>query len=204
MAASLPLDGTKERQWGRVVICGGTDWPKLGRKERGGKGEGNPEAPDLLEPHILRSLSNVKITSIHASCCACHFIALDIDGAAWMFGRNAPCALGVAGVDFIAEHTPRRVLATELGAKEGTKFVHAACGKSHSLLVDSEGNVWSAGANNLGQCGHPVTPQVTVFKVIDGPYNDGERERVVKAAAGVTFSTVLTEDGKGKVPHADY
>lgn len=68
-----------------------------------------------------------------------------------MFGRNAPCALGVTGVDFISENTPRRVLATALGAKEGTKFVHAACGRSHVLLVDSEGNVWSAGANNHGQ-----------------------------------------------------
>ncbi|KAH0836905.1 regulator of chromosome condensation 1/beta-lactamase-inhibitor protein II [Lanmaoa asiatica] len=196
MAALLSSDTTKEVQWGRLLICGGTDWPKLGRKERGGKGEGNLEAPDLLEPHILRSLSNVKITSIHASCCACHFIALDVDGAAWMFGRNAPCALGVAGVGFISENTPRRVLATELGAKEGTKFVHAACGRSHALLVDSEGNVWSAGANNLGQCGHPVTPQITAFKSIDGPYVNGERQRVVKAGAGITFSIVLTEDGK--------
>ncbi|KAI9572017.1 regulator of chromosome condensation 1/beta-lactamase-inhibitor protein II [Boletus coccyginus] len=196
MATLLSSDATKEAQWGRVLICGGTDWPKLGRKERGGKGEGNPEAPDLLEPHILRSLSNVKITSVHASCCACHFIALDIDGTAWMFGRNAPCALGVAGVDFISENTPRRVLASALGAKEGTKFVHAACGRSHALLVDSEGNVWSAGANNHGQCGHPVTPQITAFKSIDGPYVDGERQRVVKAGAGVTFSIVLTESGR--------
>lgn len=210
--------------------------PKLGRKERGGKGEGNPDAlactieprkrapsltpfsrPDLLEPHILRSLSNVKITSIHASCCACHFIVLDIDGAAWMFGRNAPCALGVAGVDFISENAPRRVLATELGAKNGVRFVHAACGRSHALLVDSEGNVWSAGANNLGQvrlhfvafslndcayepfwkCGHPVAPQITAFKSMDGPYVNGERQRVVKAGAGISFSIVLTEDGKG-------
>ncbi|KAG9308047.1 regulator of chromosome condensation 1/beta-lactamase-inhibitor protein II [Chiua virens] len=187
---------TEGSQWGRLLICGGTDWPKLGRKERGGKGEGNPEAPDLLEPHILRSLSNVKITSIHASCCACHFVALDIDGAAWMFGRNAPCALGVAGEDFISENTPRRLLASELGAKEGAKFVHAACGRGHALLVDSEGNVWSAGANNFGQCGHPVTPQITTFKCIDGPYLEGERLRVVKAGAGITFSIVLTEDGK--------
>ncbi|KAF8550733.1 RCC1/BLIP-II [Imleria badia] len=196
MAALLSSDSIKEAQWGRVLICGGTDWPKLGRKERGGKGEGNPEAPDLLEPHILRSLSNVKITSIHASCCACHFIALDIDGAAWMFGRNAPCALGVAGVDSISENTPRRVLATELGAKEGARFVHAACGRGHALLVDSEGNVWSAGADNLGQCGHSVTPQITTFKCVEGPYVDGERQRVVKAGAGVTFSIVLTEGGK--------
>lgn len=134
-----------------------------------------------------------------------------------MFGRNAPCALGVAGVDFISENTPRRVLATELGAKEGTRFVYAACGRSHALLVDSEGDVWSAGANNLGQvrpvrghflgrsclcwtvrqCGHPVTPQITAFKCIDGPYVDGERQRVVRAGAGITFSIVLTEGGKG-------
>ncbi|KAI6149944.1 regulator of chromosome condensation 1/beta-lactamase-inhibitor protein II [Pisolithus tinctorius] len=188
---------TRELEWGRVLICGGTDWPKLGRKERGGKGEGNPDAPDLLEPHILRSLSNVKITSIHGSCCACHFIVIDMHGAAWMFGRNGPqCALGVTTADSISENTPRRLLPTEIGAKVGTKFVHAACGRSHSLLVDSTGQAWSAGANNFGQCGHAISPLVASFKAIDGPYLDGHRQRVVKAAAGITFSILLTESGR--------
>jgi alpha-tubulin suppressor-like RCC1 family protein len=107
--------------------------------------------PDLLEPHILRSLSNIKITSIHASCCGCHFICLDVDGAAWMFGRSSFSALGEPGEDAISENTPRRVLATDLGADEGVGFVHAVCGRSHTLLVGSDGRVWSAGANNLGQ-----------------------------------------------------
>ncbi|KAI5980788.1 regulator of chromosome condensation 1/beta-lactamase-inhibitor protein II [Pisolithus albus] len=188
---------TKEMQWGRVLICGGTDWPKLGRKERGGKGEGNPDAPDLLEPHILRSLCNVKITSIHGSCCACHFIAIDIHGAAWMLGRNGPhCALGQATTDSISERAPRRLLPVEIGAEAGTKFVHAACGRSHSLLVDSAGRVWSAGANSFGQCGHAISSQVSTFKAIDGPYVGGERQRVVKAAAGISFSILLTENGK--------
>ncbi|KAI6010409.1 hypothetical protein PISMIDRAFT_680523 [Pisolithus microcarpus 441] len=188
---------TKEMQWGRVLICGGTDWPKLGRKERGGKGEGNPDAPDLLEPHILRSLSNVKITSIHGSCCACHFIAIDIHGAAWMFGRNGPhCALGLTTTDSISECAPRRLLPVEIGAELGTKFVHAACGRSHSLLVDSAGRAWSAGANSFGQCGHAITSQISTFKTIDGPYVGGERQRVVKAAAGISFSILLTESGK--------
>ncbi|KAH7910251.1 regulator of chromosome condensation 1/beta-lactamase-inhibitor protein II [Hygrophoropsis aurantiaca] len=195
---TIPADlvDSAKQQWGRVLICGGTDWPKLGRKDKAGKGGDTDAAPELLEPHILRSLSNIKVVSIHAACCACHFIALDIDGAAWMFGRNVPSALGVAKEDQISETTPRRVLATDLGAEDGTKFVYAACGKSHSLLVDSEGQVWSAGANNYGQCGHPVTAQIPAFKAIDGPYLDGARERVVKAAAGVTFSIVLTESGK--------
>lgn len=134
-----------------------------------------------------------------------------------MFGRNAPCALGVTGVDSVSENKPRRVLAAELGAGKGVKFVHAACGRSHALLVDSEGNVWSAGANNLGQvhcvccfrgrlcscvarqCGHPVTAQITEFISVGGPYLNGERQHVVKAGAGISFSVVLTRDGKGRL-----
>lgn len=192
---STSTDG-QDPNWGRVLICGGTDWPKLGKKERGGKGEGNPDAPDLLEPYILRSLSNIKVASIHASCFGCHFILLDVDGAAWMFGRNASSALGVLGEDAISEDTPRRVLPTDLGAEEGTRFVHAACGRSHSLLVGDDGLVWSAGANNLGQCGHPVVAQIPAFEAIEGPFLDGERQHVIKAAVGVTFSIILTDDGK--------
>ncbi|KAG2364307.1 regulator of chromosome condensation 1/beta-lactamase-inhibitor protein II [Suillus spraguei] len=196
MAKTSTSTDVQDPNWGRVLICGGTDWPKLGRKERGGKGEGNPDAPDLLEPHILRSLSNIKIASIHASCSGCHFVLLDVDGAAWMFGRNASSALGLSGEDAISEDTPRRVLPTDLGAEEGTRFVYAACGRSHSLLVGDDGQVWSAGANNLGQCGHPVVAQISTFEAIEGPFLNGERQHVIKAAAGITFSIILTDDGK--------
>lgn len=112
--------------------------------------------PDLLEPHILRSLANVKITSVHTSCAGCHFVAIDIDGYAWLFGRNGFSCLGVSGEEYISENAPRMVKASDLGAPKGTKFVHAACGRNHTLLVGSDGSVWSAGVNNLGQvCGIP-------------------------------------------------
>ena len=107
--------------------------------------------PDLLEPHILRSLSNVKAVSVHASCAGCHTIVLDVDGTAWLFGRNQPAALGVPGVDAISENAPRSLRATDLGAPPGTVFVNAACGRSHSVLVGSNGRVWTAGLNSLGQ-----------------------------------------------------
>lgn len=107
--------------------------------------------PDLLEPHILRSLSNVKVQSIHTSCISCHVICIDTDGAAWLFGRNERSTLGVSNEEVISENAPRQLLATELGAEYGTKFVHAACGRNHSLLVGSNGQVWSAGKNDVGQ-----------------------------------------------------
>ena len=193
--------------------------PKLGRKERGGgKNQDDNQyvlhtellkfhpfqilnflppprnSPDLAEPHILRSLSNVKISSIHASSHGCHSIMLDVSGAAWMFGRNERTSLGVAGRDYISENAPLKLLASTLpGASPKTRFVHAACGRNHSLLVGSEGQVWSAGANNLGQCGLPPCPEVTTWHQVKGTFGGG---RVIKAAAGITFSIVLTEQGR--------
>ncbi|KAF8325028.1 regulator of chromosome condensation 1/beta-lactamase-inhibitor protein II [Amanita rubescens] len=182
--------------WGRVLIAGGTDWPKLGRKERGGKSaeQETQQCPDLLEPHLLRSLLNVKTTSIHTSGSGCHFVCIDIDGQAWIFGRNGASCLGLpgtnpnsgSGVDAISENAPRRIKATkDLGAVEGTRIVHAACG-----------SVWSAGANTHGQCGHSVCPEISSFKLITGISHHGNKEKVVMASAGVTFSVVLTESGK--------
>ncbi|KAJ7173734.1 regulator of chromosome condensation 1/beta-lactamase-inhibitor protein II [Mycena filopes] len=185
-------------EWGRVIICGGTDWTRLGRKS-GAKTDSDGEvAPDLLEPHILRSLSNVKAASIHTSAHSCHCVVLDVDGVAWLFGRNGSCALGLPSttVDSISESAPRRLTASELGAPATTKFVDAACGRNHTLLCGSGGELWSAGINNLGQCGHPVSPDVPAFKLVNVVSEGGGKERVVKATAGVTFSVVLTDSGK--------
>ena len=52
--------------------------------------------PDLLEPHILRSLSNVKAAAAYASHSGCHFVVIDIDGFAWLFGRGERDA-GITG-----------------------------------------------------------------------------------------------------------
>lgn len=121
----------------------------------------NLRNPDLLEPYLLRSLLNVKSVSVHASCSGCHFVVLDIEGNAWLFGRNGFSALGVPDVEYISENAPRLVRPTDLNAPIGTKFVHAACGRNHTLLVGDNGTVWAAGQNNLGQ----VT-KVKLYKII--------------------------------------
>lgn len=113
--------------------------------------------PDLMEPHILRSLLNVKIVSVHTSCAGCHFVAIDIDGTAWLFGRNGFSCLGVSDVDHVSENAPIPIAPVELGAPKGTKFVHAACGRNHTVLVGSDGTVWAAGANIVGQVGPLVS-----------------------------------------------
>lgn len=93
----------------------------------------------------------MKSISVHTSCSGCHFVVLDIEGNAWLFGRNGFGALGVPDVEFISENAPRLVRPTDINAPPGTKFVSAACGRNHTLLIGSDGTVWAAGQNNLGQ-----------------------------------------------------
>jgi alpha-tubulin suppressor-like RCC1 family protein len=116
-----------------------------------------------------------------------------------MFGRNTSSALGVSGVAEVSENAPRHLTPQQLKAAKGTSFVHAACGRAHSLLVGSGGELWSVGANQFGQCGHSVAhSEVANWKLVDGPKAAGKKENVVKAAAGVNFSIVLTDNGKGE------
>ncbi|THG99799.1 hypothetical protein EW026_g2605 [Hermanssonia centrifuga] len=120
---------------------------------------------------------------------------LDVEGVAWLFGRNEKSALGVPG-ELVSENAPIRLTAQELGAPNGTKFVYAACGRNHTLLVGDDGQLWTCGANNMGQCGHPVCPEVTKFKLVSGPKSDGNKDKVIKAAAGLNFSLILTDTGR--------
>lgn len=93
------------------------------------------------------------MTSVHASCAGCHFVVIDIEGNAWLFGRNGSSCLGTSGPgeEYISENAPRMIKPTDLGAQGDTKFVYAACGRNHTLLVGSDGSVWAAGVNNVGQ-----------------------------------------------------
>lgn len=159
---------------------------------------------------------------MYTSAHSCHCVVLDVDGVAWLFGRNGSSALGEPNtVDSISESAPKRLTASDLGAAATIKFVDAACGRNHTLLVSSDGALWSAGINNLGQvcsvlntgivkdenmfqqCGHPVSPDVPTFKNVAVLPEGGAKEHVVKATAGISFSAVLTDTGKGenRPPH---
>ena len=75
-----------------------------------------------------------------------------------MFGRNERALLCVASREYISENARSNFLASPR-----TRFIYAACGRNHSLLVGSEGRAWLTGANSLGQCGHPPCPKVLTY-----------------------------------------
>jgi len=113
-------------------------------------------SPDLTSPHLLRSLRTSKIVSIHTSSHSSHAIAIDIHGNAYLWGRAASSALGLPGVTAVWESAPLKIRPKDLGLLDGVRFVHAATGRAHSLLVASDGSVWSAGLNTSGQVSMPM------------------------------------------------
>lgn len=80
-----------------------------------------------------------------------------MDGAAWLFGRSERHVLGVPG-DVVSENAPKKLTPQEVGASKGTKFVDAACGRNHTVLVGSDGQVWTSGVNKEGQVCYQIRP----------------------------------------------
>ncbi len=104
-----------------------------------------------MSPHLLRSLRTTKVVSIHTSSHSSHVVAIDIYGVAHLWGRAATSSLGLPGVTAVWESAPLKIRPKDLGLPDGVKFVHAATGRAHTLLVANDGSVWSAGLNTSGQ-----------------------------------------------------
>jgi alpha-tubulin suppressor-like RCC1 family protein len=108
-------------------------------------------SPDLPSPHLLRSLRTHRISSIHTSSHSSHTVAIDTHGIAYLWGRAASSALGLPGVTAVWEESPLKIRPVDLGLPDGVMFTSAATGRAHTLLVASDGSVWSAGLNSSGQ-----------------------------------------------------
>nr|XP_031861731.1 uncharacterized protein CI109_002963 [Kwoniella shandongensis]KAA5528803.1 hypothetical protein CI109_002963 [Kwoniella shandongensis] len=181
----------KEQQWGRVLICGGTNWATNGRKERSANA-----SSDLLSPHILRSLCNVKITTLITGPSANYAIVIDVHGAAYIFGRPPSPSLATEDGGVISEHYPNKISPSSVGLRQGVKWVGGAAGRSHLFLLDSEGGVWGCGNNVVGQIGLPISMLVDKLTKVKGPWSKDASVKIVQVTAGHTFSLFLTSTGQ--------
>ncbi|WVN90839.1 uncharacterized protein L203_106082 [Cryptococcus depauperatus CBS 7841] len=186
----MTTESAEEQSWGRVLICGGTDWATNGRKER----PSGTIPTDLMSPHILRSFSNVKISKLITGPSANYAIVLDIYGAAYLFGR--PPALSSSPNGVISENNPLKISPSSVGLPKGSKWIRGAAGRGHFLLLDSEGGVWGCGNNVVGQLGLPVCNTVDRLTKIGGPWVREPDTKIVQATAGHSFSLFLTSAGQ--------
>ncbi|CAN8069152.1 unnamed protein product [Agarophyton chilense] len=175
-----------------LLFCGSTKWDLIGRKTlpkavamRGGSEAGL----EYLAPHRLHisALEDKTFAAVYSGSSAAHLVLIDSDGVAYGLGRNDFEQLGFP--DKIAR---RNVHQLELPLKEGERVVHAACGRSHTLLVSSLGRVFAAGMNSHAQLGIDPHAEVVGWGVV--PLPNGMC--VKKVSAGNEFSMFLCEQGE--------
>ena len=171
----------KQETGGRLLICGGTNWDLIGRKElpkSAKNGSASAETRNLWGPHVWSE--NIRIQDIISSCCAVHSVLITADGKAMTFGRNDKGQLGLG--DTITRNTPEIVKGLE-----GETIVSAATGKGHTLFLTDKGVVYSCGENKMGQLGHGnQSPQVTTPTKIS--YTG---KAITRVACGGEFSMIV-------------
>ncbi|CAO1637787.1 unnamed protein product [Sympodiomycopsis kandeliae] len=210
-SAAVSEGKKQQKKWGRVLIAGGTAWDQLGRKSK------SPAAPppgtslepgrDVPTPHILRYVSNFKITNAYAGHSACHAVFVNVQGDAFVYGRNekGQCGLpikaqeqdlGGTSIDEPILLDRTRHFSPPLDTTSRSDIVHAACGRSHTLMVTQGGAVYAAGSNATSQLALPRQADTPIFTRIEGAPWTKAGDPVVQVAAGLTFSLFLTASGK--------
>uniref|UniRef100_A0A6B2EBR4 Putative hect e3 ubiquitin ligase n=1 Tax=Phlebotomus kandelakii TaxID=1109342 RepID=A0A6B2EBR4_9DIPT len=105
--------------------------------------------------------------------------------ATYGWGSTVNGELGVGGIEEDIILTPR-----EIHWVGGAELEQAACGTSHTLLLTSQGKVYSCGSNDYGQLGHDLSRKRPQF------ISSLENYTITELCSGATHSMALNEWGQ--------
>lgn len=152
---------------GRLVVCGGTNWDLIGRKELPKNVKNPPSATSgklsnyvyydyllmcyYVMTYIARNLwgphrTKYRVKLAISSSTACHSLIITEDNRVLTWGRNDRGQLGHGDTD-------RRDEPTEVESLKNYEIVGGAVGRSHTLFLSSKGVVFACGDNKSGQLG---------------------------------------------------
>uniref|UniRef100_A0A673XK57 Retinitis pigmentosa GTPase regulator b n=1 Tax=Salmo trutta TaxID=8032 RepID=A0A673XK57_SALTR len=111
-----------------------------------------------------------------------HTALITENGKLFMFGSNNWGQLGLGSKTMVNKPTCVKALKSE-------KVRLAACGRNHTIVYTSRGNVYSTGGNNEGQLGLGDCEERTAFQLVDFFSSHGP---IKMLAAGSNTSAALT------------
>lgn len=176
---------SKPEPCGTLLMCGGTNWDMIGRKEPP-KSAGNVGGPNLWEPHLISTLDGIRIRFIASGPTACHSVLVTESGTAMVFGRNDKGQLGNGT-------TERANVPKVIDSLKHFKVVQAMCGKAHTLVLTDEGLLFGFGENKMAQLGQGhQKASITRPVQIAHP----ENKMIKKIGCGMEFSMFIDEDNR--------
>lgn len=125
-------------------------------------------------------------TPLKIACGDEHTALITENGKLFMFGSNNWGQLGLGSKASVNKPTCVKALKSE-------KVRLVACGRNHSIVYTSRGNVYTSGGNNEGQLGLGDYEERTAFQLVNFFNTHGP---IKMLAAGSNTSAALTESGK--------
>ena len=164
----------------------------------GALGDLGGNSPTMINISALSGspLKNVKITAVAAGLHTS--MALDADGNVWHWGQNIQGHLGNGNTT--NSSTPINISTLPSSLLKDVKITAIACGDSHSMAIDENGNVWTWGQNTYGQLGNMTTASSTTpnpnpinISALSGhPFN---YVKITAIACGSGHSIAIDENG---------
>ncbi|MEK3913486.1 fibronectin type III domain-containing protein [Paenibacillus sp. FSL H7-0331] len=122
-----------------------------------------------------------------------HSMALKSDGTVYAWGNNSFYTLGDGTI--IRSSTPVQVKGVN-GVGNLSDVVGIAASSSHSLIVKSDGTVWSWGYNANGQLGAGSTVSMAMYPLqVKGALGEGYLSDIIIVAASNNKNVALKSDG---------
>ena len=115
--------------------------------------------PAFMGFYVPKSLVGKNLTIVDISCGNNHAVLVDSNGGVWVTGLNSNGQLGLGDTTNRSSYEQ-----VNLGSN---RFSNVACGDSHTVLLDTMGQVWTTGDNSLGQLGLGDNTQRNVFTYAD-------------------------------------
>ena len=128
-----------------------------------------------------------------------HFVALKADGTVWTWGLNSSGQLGLGDTENRNEPTKAKYAKVQADGttieEELTDVIDVAAGYNFSLVLKSDGTVWTAGLNEKGQLGNGTTDDSTLFIQVKGENGVGYLKDIIQITAENETSHALAKSG---------
>lgn len=181
----IKLEGSKAK--GQLLIFGATNWDLIGRKEVPKQQAAYRNlGQNLWGPHRYGCLSGIQVRTVASGPCSAHSLLITTEGKLWSWGRNEKGQLGHGDIKRVDSPKPVESLQDEV-------FVHAACGRNHTLALTENGSVYAFGENKMGQLGLGNKTDAVCSPALI-LYNG---QPITKVACGAEFSMIM--DCKGNL-----
>lgn len=155
-----------------------------GRNTYGALGDGTTTQRNSPVHLIFGPYTGLRFKAISASA---HSAAIDTQGRLWVWGRNDAGQVGDGT-------TTNRNKPLEIPVNGGlAKIASVACGESHTVAADIDGNLWAWGDNTYGALGNGSGVSSLRPVAVPAPSGMG---KIVQVAAGEGSSYALDITGK--------